>query len=149
MKVVVDTNILFSTLLNPHGKIGHILFNSSSVFEFYCVTFLKEEIASHTEKLLTISGFSDSELSERKILVYKQMKFIDVSSLPIADILTAVDLVQSIDPDDMPHVALAKYLNAKLWTGDKGLIQGLREKGYEDVIDTNNLWDLRNKAMEK
>lgn len=77
------------------------------------------------------------------------MKFIDVSSLPIADILTAVDLVQSIDPDDMPHVALAKYLNAKLWTGDKALIQGLREKGYEDVIDTNNLWDLRNKAMEK
>ncbi|MBV6641016.1 MAG: hypothetical protein KI791_09865 [Cyclobacteriaceae bacterium] len=149
MKVVVDTNILFSTLLNPHGKIGHLLFNSSSVFEFYCVTFLKEEIDCHTEKLLTISGFSDSELSERKILVYKQMKFIDVSSLPIADILTAVDLVQSIDPDDMPHVALAKYLNAKLWTGDKALIQGLREKGYEDVIDTNNLWDLRNKAMEK
>lgn len=35
MKVVVDTNIVFSAILNSNGLIGELLFNSGNQFEFY------------------------------------------------------------------------------------------------------------------
>lgn len=149
MKVVVDTNILFSALLNSEGKIGHILFNSFDVFEFYSVTFLKEEISEHHQKIMLISGFTEEELSERKALVYKQIKFIDELLLPEAQIIAAEELVQDIDADDTLHVALAEYLKTKLWTGDKKLRDGLKAKGYENFIDTNVLWDIRSQEMGK
>jgi predicted nucleic acid-binding protein len=34
MKIVVDTNIIFSALLNSNGNIGDLLFNSDKDFEF-------------------------------------------------------------------------------------------------------------------
>ena len=34
MKVAVDTNIVFSAILNTNSKIGDILMNSESIFEF-------------------------------------------------------------------------------------------------------------------
>ncbi|CAD5258102.1 MULTISPECIES: PIN domain-containing protein [unclassified Imperialibacter] len=74
MKLVVDTNILFSALLNSEGKIGHLLFNSLHVFEFYSVNFLKEEIKEHQRKIMLISGFTEEEFNERKALTYKQIK---------------------------------------------------------------------------
>ena len=35
MKIVVDTNIIFSAILNTNGKIGDLLLNSDDVFQFY------------------------------------------------------------------------------------------------------------------
>ena len=35
MKIVVDTNIVFSAILNSDGHIGELLFNSEEQFEFY------------------------------------------------------------------------------------------------------------------
>ena len=35
MKIVVDTNIFFSAILNTNGKIGDLLLNSDDVFQFY------------------------------------------------------------------------------------------------------------------
>lgn len=147
MKIVVDTNILFSALLNSEGKIGHLLFNSSNIFEFYSVNFLKKEIEKHQEKLILISGLKIDALKERSTLVYDQIKFINEQLLPEGLIISAEDLVQNIDPDDTLHIALAEHLKAKLWTGDKRLINGLKSKGYKNFIDTNSLWNIRARRM--
>ena len=87
MKIVVDTNVIFSTLLSTEGKIGHLLFNSFDVFEFYSVNFLKEEIENHKEKIKLISGFAQRELDERQALVYHRIKFIDEFLLPATHII--------------------------------------------------------------
>lgn len=34
-KIILDTNIIFSCLLNAQGTIGDIIFNSDDVFTFY------------------------------------------------------------------------------------------------------------------
>lgn len=34
-KVIVDTNIIFSCLLNSQGTIGDLIFNSGNVLDFY------------------------------------------------------------------------------------------------------------------
>ena len=36
----------------------------------------------------------------------------------------------------MPFVALAKHLDAKLWTGDLKLTKGLKAKRFKDIIST-------------
>ena len=47
MKIVVDTNIVFTALLNPDAKIGQILIYGQKRFEFYAPQLLKEEIRKH------------------------------------------------------------------------------------------------------
>lgn len=59
MKIIVDTNIIFSGLLSPNGTISDLLLNSSDVFDFYSPTFVLEELENHRTKLLKITGFSE------------------------------------------------------------------------------------------
>ena len=47
MKIVVDTNIIFSALLNSNSTIGDILFNSDKDFEFYSCAYMRFEIQKH------------------------------------------------------------------------------------------------------
>lgn len=56
------------------------------------------------------------------------------------------DLVKDIDKKDMLFVALSIQMDLKLWTGDKKLIQGLRAKGYKNVIETKELLDISNES---
>jgi len=41
MKVVVDTNIVFSAILNSNGKIGDLLLNSGKLIDFYSVDYMR------------------------------------------------------------------------------------------------------------
>ena len=125
MNIVVDTNIIFSALLNSEGKIGHLLFNARDIFQFYSVDFLKEEISNHRSKLMKISGFTEEQLIERADLVFKQIRFIDEYLIPSQQFLMAEQLASNVDIDDTPHIALSLHLQAKLWTGDKKLRSGL------------------------
>ncbi len=45
-KIIVDTNIIFSCLLNSQGTIGDIIFNSDNVFDFYSNQYMRFEFAS-------------------------------------------------------------------------------------------------------
>ena len=56
MKIIVDANIVFSGILNTNGKIGDLLINSNSQFDFIAPEFLRLEIKSKYDKLQQISG---------------------------------------------------------------------------------------------
>ena len=43
-KIVIDTNIGFSALLNINGSIGQILIEGDKFFEFYAPEYFKVEI---------------------------------------------------------------------------------------------------------
>jgi predicted nucleic acid-binding protein len=47
--------------------------------------------------------------------------------------------LQNIDPFDVPFVALAKHLDAKLWTGDKKLYNPLKELNFQNIISTTEI----------
>ena len=47
--------------------------------------------------------------------------------------------------DDLDFVALTDYLKGVLWTGDKGLYDGLKNKGFKKVVNTQDL--LRKRAL--
>lgn len=140
MKIIVDTNIVFSGILNSNNQIGKILINSNKHFEFYSCDFLKVEIQKHQEKLLKLTKLSREELNELEMLVTSNIKFLNEGLIPKRDFMEALDLLEGIDIKDTPFVALTNYLKGTLWTGDKVLLNGLKAKNFKNVIATSDLF---------
>jgi len=149
MKIIVDTNIVFSALLNSNSRIGRLLLNSRNYFEFYSCKYLQIEIQHHFNKIRSYSHLKEEELIELINLIESKIFFIDEKLLPETVILRAKELVEDIDFDDFAFVAIANYLKAFLWTGDKVLVDGLRGKGYKNVITTSELSRLLEEQENK
>lgn len=139
MRLIVDTNIAFSGILNSNSRIGELLIKSKDYFSFFSVDQLKIELQKHKEKIKKIANYSEEEYIEVKELAISKIKFIRDTLIPKSDLLTAEELLQDIDLDDTVFLALSIHLKAKLWTGDIELIKGLSEKGYFNTITTKEL----------
>lgn len=143
MKIIVDTNIIFSVLLNTDGNISDVLFNSDGVFEFYSCSYMRHEIEKHWEKLKRISKLSEDELEESRFYVYSKIGFIDEALIPEKTWLAAEKIVENIDADDVDFIALTMHLKGFLWTRDKQLYRGLKKKSFKRVYNTKELQTLR------
>ena len=139
MKIIVDTNIIFSGLLNTNGIIGDLLFISDNVFRFYSCSYMRHEIEKHWEKLKRLSKFSDSELEESRFKIFAKINFINEELIPGKTWLAAEEIVEDIDIDDSDFIALTKHLKGNLWTGDKELYNGLKRKNFKRVYNTTEL----------
>ncbi len=144
MKIVVDTNIIFSGLLSPNGTISDLLLNSSNAFDFYSPTYLLDELENHKKKLLKISGLLEKELDFLQRNLFKKIDLIDLESIRESTWQRAIELTNGIDEFDTPFIALALELDSPLWTGDKKLINGLNKKGVDWVLTTEIITEIRN-----
>jgi len=147
-KIVVDTNIIFSCLLNSNGTIGDFIFNSDTVFEFYSNQYMRHEIRKHWNKLKKISKLSDAALEISYERMLHQITFINEELIPEKDWLKAEQIADDIDIDDTDFIALTRYLKASLWTGDKVLYQGLKDKKFRSVIQTSDLFKQRTRLSK-
>lgn len=139
MRIIVDTNIVFSALLNSNSKISKILMHSKEHFQFFSCSFLKKEINKHRNKLLKLTKLNTEQLIELEELVTKHIEFIDEKLIP-KEILAQTELqLINIDINDTVFVALTTYLEGRLWTGDLQLHNGLKAKQYKNVILTSEL----------
>jgi len=143
MRIIVDTNIVFSALLNSNGRIGRLLFDSRNKFHFYSCKYLQKEIHRHIDKIRHYSGLNEDDLSELISLIESRIIFIEEELLSDSIIAEAKELVSGIDFDDFAFVAVNNHLSALLWTGDKKLIIGLRQKGYRRIVSTDDLWEMQ------
>lgn len=144
MKIIVDTNIVFSAILNSNSRIGKILLNSKEHFQFFSCNYLLAEIKRHRNKLLKLTKLTDYDLSELEELMIKNISFIDERLLPQELLVKTESLLKSIDPDDTVFVALTKHLGGKLWTGDMELYNGLKARRFKDILLTADLLILLN-----
>jgi predicted nucleic acid-binding protein len=145
VKIVVDTNIVFSGILNSSSSIGRILLSPKEHFQFYSCEFLRVEISKHRTKIQKRTKLSAEEVEELELIVTKNISFINDGLIPGKMIAETESLLAEIDLNDTPFVALAKHLKAKLWTGDKELVTGLKAKKFKDVITTGELSALFDK----
>ena len=149
MKIVVDTNIIFSTLLNSNSTIGDLLFNSDKHFEFYSCSYMRYEIQKHWERLKKISKLSDEQLQVSYTQVLSKLKFVNEEIIPVETWLASEEITKGIDIDDTDFVAMTKFLKATLWTGDKVLYNGLKKIGFKKILNTTELTALRTTKSEK
>jgi predicted nucleic acid-binding protein len=149
VKIVVDTNIIFSAILNSNGKIGDLLLNSGKYFDFYSSEYLKFEIDKHYGKLAKISKQPIDKIAETEYFIIKGIKFIPEEKITENNWRSSYELVKDVDLDDIAFVALSKHLRCKLWTGDNILIRGLNKMGFKDTILTDELLKYRNDLESK
>lgn len=77
MKIVVDTNIIFSGILNSTSRIGQLLLTSKKHFQFYTCDFLRQELSRHKIKLLKLTKLPEDDLAELETLITKNISFIN------------------------------------------------------------------------
>lgn len=139
MKIIIDTNIVFSAILNTNSKIAHILLYANPKIQFYSFDYLQIEILRHRDKLLKLTKLSNAELNELEDFITHNITFINENLLPKQLIKETELLLKDIDPFDVPFIALANHLSAKLWTGDKKLYNPLKEQNFKNIISTLEL----------
>lgn len=139
MKIIVDTNIVFSAILNSNSRIAKILLNSKGYFQFFTCNYLRTEIQRHRNKLLKITRLSEDSLLELEELIMHNITFIDERLIPQSLLVNTELQLKAIDPNDTVFVALTKQLEGKLWTGDIQLYNGLKAKRFKDILLTSEL----------
>ncbi|MDR9398551.1 PIN domain-containing protein [Salibacter sp.] len=138
-RIIVDSNIVFSSIINVESNISQIILTGQKDFEFYAPHYLKTELLDHKEKIKQLKGFNDQNFLEFYTKILKHITLIDHSIIPISDYKEAIELCESIDINDTPFVALSIFLNGTIWTGDKKLKTGLSRKGFSEFITTQEL----------
>lgn len=139
MKVIADTNIIISALINPKGREADIMLNPSYAFDKYTCYFLYDEILKHKSKILKAGGIKESEFLEIYFALTRRIKFINEEQIPGDLWKKALLYTTGIDEDDTPFMALALYLNGYLWTGDKKLFRGVTARGFKSILTTKDL----------
>lgn len=142
MRIVVDTNIVFSAILNTNSSIARILLQTKSRFLFYSTDLLLIEIENHKDKLKKLSGYSDLELMKTISIITGRIRFIDANLIPAKIFLKTQTLLYNIDIDDTEFVALTTHIKGHLWSGDKALQSGLAAKGWSRFITTGELLSM-------
>jgi putative PIN family toxin of toxin-antitoxin system len=137
MKVVIDTNIAFSSFLRKSSKEFNLI--QTQEHNFFIVDYTMIELFKNKEKLLKCSKLSENEIIDAYQLFIHYIKIINENEIPKAIRLRAYEICKDIDVKDTVFVAASLFLDAYLWTGDKILINKLPKKGFDKVITTGGL----------
>ena len=143
MKIVVDTNIVFSAIISPNGKISDLILNSDGFYSFVAPDFIIEELDRHRSKLLYISKLQEEELDFLRVSIFSRLEFYSLGQIESDYWEKAFELTSKVDEFDTPFVALSLKLDSKLWTGDLKLKKGLEMAGFKLITDTNQLIEGR------
>jgi predicted nucleic acid-binding protein len=103
---------------------------------------VKIEVKRHRDKLIRLGEFSEEDFEDTRDDIFECLKFISEEQIPYEYWHNALPLVRDTDMDDIAFVVLSEYLDARLWTGDKKLRQGLEAMGYNKGILTDELYVL-------
>jgi len=135
MEIVLDTNILISSLLR-NGLTRDLI--SLSPLKMYTVEYAKFEVEKHKGELL-----SKSKLDEDSFDYLTEFVFGKVSLVPMAELSPfkdeAIEIMREIDINDSPFIALAMLLNCPIWSNDahfkrQNVIKSYTTKEIMDIL---------------
>lgn len=131
--IIVDTNVIFSTLLRDQSGFADTLLRTDH--HFFACELVLVELFKHKERIVQASHLSEDEIVRfyynllRRISVYRE------DLIAPKNWQEAYILCRDVDESDTPHVALALELDGLLWTGDRALRDGLRRKGFDRFFE--------------
>lgn len=83
MKIIVDTNVLFSAILNSSGLIGEVLLNSGNQFQFYTPEFAEMELDKYHSKLIGLTKMNSDQIDVSKRQIMKNIVLISQEAIPL------------------------------------------------------------------
>ncbi len=132
MELVVDANIIISTLVSFSGKTSEMLFSDKLIL--YAPEYLLDEIGKHKKEISEKSGLSSKEINLLLSLIALNIKLV-----PFSEFKDFIKKASEIcpDPNDVEYFALALKLNCSLWSNDSRL-----KKSSLKVLTTSEILDI-------
>ncbi len=131
MKLVLDSNIIFSALIKKSTTRNIIL---SDVFELHAPEYIFSEIMKHTELLLKKSRMNEEDFDALLLLLQKHIHLAPKEKynekMPQAE-----GILEDIDITDSPFLALALALNCQIWSNDGHF----KQQNEVEIYTTNKL----------
>lgn len=93
---------------------------------------------------MELSKLDFNQIVESEIQICKNINFINEENIKEYNWLIAEELIKDIDIKDISYIAFVNEFHSKLWSGDKKLIKGLLKKQFNNIITTDELWNLKN-----
>lgn len=148
-RIIVDSNIVFSALLNTDSRIGQILLRGGGLYHFFAPEYLKTEILLHKAKIMSLGKLDMGNFIEIYELILRNITVLSFSIDPIEVYKKAEALCHEIDVNDTVFIALSEYIDGRLWTGDKKLLKGLASKDYRRLVSTEDMFNDFLKRQKK
>lgn len=127
MEIVVDTNIIISALLRDGLTRNLLLF---APFDFYTVSHSKDEVEKNKEELVEKSRVDEDVFQYIMDVIFSKISIVEGEAIePYKK--KAIKVMQDIDINDSPFLALAFYLNCPIWSNDKHFQDQNAVKVYE------------------
>ncbi|MFB6166921.1 MAG: PIN domain-containing protein [Candidatus Nanohaloarchaea archaeon] len=132
MKVVVDSNILFS-FFNPDSDVRELLLTPELVF--FTPEATKFEVESHSEDIRDVANITREEFEWLWDVMFEA-----VQKVPLEEYDGEVEEAFDIVPDrkDVAYFALALSLEAPVWSNESGL----KQQDRVEVLDTGEMMEL-------
>ena len=135
MKIVIDSNILFSALIKD-SITRRIILDYENQFLFPSYIFGEMEI--HKTELLTKSKMKEKDFEELLSLLIRKVIIIP-NELLLHYKKEAYQIIKDIDPDDVIFIASAlAFTDSVIWSDDKKLKQQSKIR----IINTNEMYSL-------
>jgi len=118
MKIVLDSNILFSALIKD-SKTRRIILEYDGLFLF--PQYIFEEMEEHMDELLQKSKLPKQDFNALLSILLKKVAIVPNEVL-LPHKKKAMDIVKNIDKDDALFIACAlAYSESVIWSNDKKL----------------------------
>src|SRR3990172_9856332 len=128
MKLVIDSNIIFSALSKNSTTRNIIL---SDAFDLNAPEYIFSEITKHKELLLRKSRLDERDFDALLLLLQKHIH-LDSYEKYDKKMTVAEDILKDIDITDSPFLALALALNCSIWSND-GHFKQQDKGGYQFI----------------
>ncbi|GAB2562761.1 PIN domain-containing protein [Spirosoma areae] len=127
---IVDANVLFSCLIS--GRDYYLTFLSDN--RIFTIDFVFEELQLHQEIIAQRTRIPSDQFQKFILTVFERITVVPNLLISTQNYYQAFMFCRDIDPKDTAYVALSLQLNIPLLTRDKPLVEGLRAKGFPNVI---------------
>ena len=140
MNIVIDTNILMSALIKPDGVIFDLICMLHHKHHLlYISDYSLVELSNHHNRIFKASALDIDDFNKNKVFLFKKIIIISSDFISDWDLTEASALTRRIDKYDIVFVATALFVKGHLWTGDKPLYNGLKEKDFDNVLNSNEI----------
>ncbi len=135
MKIVIDSNILFSALIKD-SITRRIILDYDDQFLF--PSYIFEEMERYKNELLTKSKMKSKDFEDLLRLLLRK-----VIIIPNEVLLhyrgEAFEIIKEIDPNDVTFIACAlAFSDSVIWSDDKKL----KQQSKVQIINTNEMYSL-------
>jgi len=142
MKLIIDTNVLISSLLKD-STTRELLLNES--FEFYLPEIVMSEVKKYLPYIIQKSGNTEEEIKKLLNILLENLNLVPIEEYE-KSMDEALKIMGKIDEKDTQFIALALSItNDGIWSNDKHFDEQKKIRIYKTIDILNHLEKISKK----